>query len=163
SFNPQIYSWLPFFLAIDKGYFKEQKLDVDVATYGGSALSQIPMLARGDQDIAGMVTGPGFFNQSTEAFAIKLIASNQQSPKRCLDTMWVMVRQDVWDAGKIKTLADLKGLTIELGPKGSPVYLTSTQAILQAGLSPKDVTTQERLRAVSDALPLFKNKAMDVI
>jgi NitT/TauT family transport system substrate-binding protein len=163
SFNPQIYSWLPFFLAIDKGYFKEQKLDVEAITYGGSALTQIPMLARGDQDIAGMVTGPGFFNQYAEGFGIKLIASNAHAKKGWHDTMWVMVRKDVWDAGKVKTLADLKGLTIELGPKGSPVYLTSTQAILQAGLTSKDVTATERLRAVTDALPLFKNKAMDVI
>jgi NitT/TauT family transport system substrate-binding protein len=163
SFNPQIYSWLPFFLAIDKGYFKAEKLDIEAITYGGSALTQIPMLARGDQDIAGMVTGPGFFNQYAEGFGIKLIASNAHAKKGWHDTMWMMVRKDVWDSGKVKTLADLKGLTVELGPKGSPVYLTSTQAILSAGLSPKDVNTTERLRAVTDALPLFKNKAMDVI
>lgn len=163
SFNPQIYSWLPFFLGLDKGYFKDEKLDVEATTYGGSALTQIPMLARGDQDIAGMVTGPGFFNQYAEGFGIKLIASNAHAKKGWHDTMWVMVRKDVWDSGKIKTYADLKGLTIELGPKGSPVYLASTQMILQGGLTIKDVTATERLRAVSDALPLFKNKAMDVI
>jgi NitT/TauT family transport system substrate-binding protein len=163
SFNPQIYSWLPLYIAVDKGYFKDEKLDVEVITYGGSALTQLPMLARGDQDIAGMVTGPGFFNQYAEGFGVKLIASNVHAKQGWHDTMWVMVRKDVWDTGKIKTLADLKGLTVELGPKGSPVYLTSTQAILQAGLKPEDVKTQERLRAVSDALPLFKNKAMDVI
>jgi NitT/TauT family transport system substrate-binding protein len=163
SFNPQIYSWLPFFLGIDKGYFKEEKLDVEATTYGGSALSQIPMLARGDQDIAGMVTGPGFFNQYAEGFGVKLIASNAHAKQGWHDTMWVMVRKDVWDAGKIKSFADLKGMTVELGPKGSPVYLTSTQMILQAGLTLKDVATTERLRAVTDALPLFRNKAMDVI
>jgi NitT/TauT family transport system substrate-binding protein len=129
SFNPQIYSYLPIFLAIDKGYFKEQKLDVEVATYGGSALSQIPMLARGDQDIAGMVTGPGFFNQHAEGFGIKLIASLAQAQPGWHDTMWLMVRKDVWDSGKIKTFADLKGKTIELGPKGSPIYLFSSQVI----------------------------------
>jgi NitT/TauT family transport system substrate-binding protein len=163
SFNPQIYSYLPLFLGIDKGYFKEQNIDVEVATYGGSALSQIPMLARGDQDIAGMVTGPGFFNQKAEGFGIKLIASLAQAKKGWHDTMWVMVRKDVWDAGKVKTYADLKGLVIEGGPKGSPIYLTSTQAILQGGLTMKDVTFTERLRAVSDALPIFRNKGADVI
>jgi NitT/TauT family transport system substrate-binding protein len=163
SFNPQIYSWLPLYIAVDKGYFKEQKLDVEVITYGGSALTQIPMLARGDQDIAGMVTGPGFFNQYSEGFGIKLIASNAQAQKGWHDTMWLMIRKDVWDSGKIKTFADLKGMTIELGPKGSPVYLTSTQVIEQSGLKPGDIKTQERLRAVTDALPLFKNKAMDAI
>src|SRR5262245_57663392 len=92
SFNPQIYSWLPMMLAIDKGYDKEQRLDVEAITYGGSALTQIPLLARGDQDIAGMVTGPGFFNQYAEGFGVKLIASNAHAQKGWHDTMWMMVR-----------------------------------------------------------------------
>lgn len=163
SFNPQIYSYLPIFLAIDKGYFKAANLDVEVATYGGSALSQIPMLARGDQDIAGMVTGPGFFNQHSEGFGIKLIASLAHSKPGWHDTMWLMVRKDVWDSGKVKTFADLKGMTIELGPKGSPIYLFSSQVVQLGGLTAKDVTMTERLRAVSDVLPLFKNKAIDAI
>mgnify|MGYP001168300671 FL=1 len=163
SFNPQIYSWLPFFLAIDKGYFKAEKLDVQAITYGGSALSQIPMLARGDQDIAGMVTGPGYFNQYAEGFGVKLIASNAQGKDGWNDTSWLMVRKDLWDSGKIKTFADMKGYKVEGGPKGSPVYLTTTQAMKQAGLTMKDVEFTERLRAVTDALPIFKNKAADFL
>jgi NitT/TauT family transport system substrate-binding protein len=163
SFNPQIYSWLPFFLAIDKGYFKAEKLDVEAITYGGSALSQIPMLARGDQDIAGMVTGPGFFNQYAEGFGVKLIASNAQGKDGWNDTSWLMVRKDLWDSGKIKTFADMKGYKVEGGPKGSPVYLTTTQAMQQAGLTMKDVEFTERLRAVTDALPIFRNKAADFL
>ena len=163
SFNPQIYSWLPFFLGIDKGYFKEANLDVEAIVYGGSALSQIPMLARGDQDIAGMVTGPAFFNQYSEGFGIKLIASNAHGKDGWHDTTWLMVRKDVWDTGKLKTFADMKGMTIEGGPKGSPVYLTTTQAMLQGGLTMKDVVFVERLRAVSDALPIFRNKGDDVL
>lgn len=163
SFNPQIYSWLPFFLGLDKGYFKDEKLDMEVITYGGSALSQIPMLARGDQDIAGMVTGPGFFNQYSEGFGAKLIASNAQGKDGWHDTTWLMVRKDVWDTGKLKTFADIKGMTVEGGPKGSPVYLTATQAMVQGGLTMKDVVFVERLRAVSDAMPIFRNKGADIL
>src|SRR5262245_20794272 len=158
SFNPLIYSWLPFFLGIDKGYFKEQKVELEVITYGGSALSQIPMLARGDQDIAAMVTGPAFFNQYQEGFGVKLIASNAHGKDGWHDATWLMVRKDVWDSGKLKTFADMKGMTIEGGPRGSPVYLTVTQAMRRGGLTMKDVVFVERLRAVSDALPIFRNK-----
>ena len=105
------------------------------------------MLARGDQDIAGMVTGPGFFNGSTpRASASSFIASLAHSKPGWHDTMWIMVRKDLWDAGAIKTYADLKGRTIELGPRGSPIYLFSSQAILLGNLGAKDVTTTERLR-----------------
>lgn len=163
SFNPQIYSYMPIFLAIDKGYFKEQKIDLDISTYGGSALSQLPMLARGDQDIAGMVTGPGFFNQHAEGFGIKLIASLAESKKGWHDTMWMMVRKDVWDTGAIKTYADLKGRKVEGGPKGSPIYLTTLTALKQGGLTVKDVVFTERMRSVSDVLVLMRNKAIDFI
>lgn len=163
SFNPQIYSYMPIFLAIDKGYFKEQKIDVEVSTYGGSALSQLPMLARGDQDIAGMVTGPGFFNQHSEGFGIKLIASLAESKKGWHDTMWMMIRKDVYDTGAIKTYADLKGRQVEGGPKGSPVYLTTLTAMKQGGLTVKDVVFTERMRSVADVLVLFRNKAIEFI
>jgi NitT/TauT family transport system substrate-binding protein len=163
SFNPQIYSYMPVFLAIDKGYFKEQKIDLEFSTYGGSALSQLPMLARGDQDIAGMVTGPGFFNQHAEGFGIKLIASLAESKRGWHDTMWVMVRKDIWDTGAIKTFADFKGRQVEGGPKGSPIYLTTLQALKQGGLTTKDVTFTERMRSVSDVLPLMRNMAIDII
>lgn len=163
SFNPQIYSWLPFFLGIDKGYFKEEKIDLEYITYGGSALSQIPMLARGDQDVAGMVTGPGFFNQYVEGFGAKLIASNAHGKDGWHDTTWLMVRKDVWDSGKLKSYADMKGMTIEGGPKGSPVYLTAIMAMEQGKLTMKDVNFVERLRAVSDALPIFRNKGADIL
>jgi len=163
SFNPQIYSYMPIFLAIDKGYFKEQKIDVEVSTYGGSALSQLPMLARGDQDIAGMVTGPGFFNQHAEGFGIKLIASLAESKKGWHDTMWMMIRKDVYDSGAIKTYADLKGRQVEGGPKGSPVYLTTLTAMKQGGLTVKDVVFTERMRSVADVLVLFRNKAIEFI
>jgi NitT/TauT family transport system substrate-binding protein len=163
SFNPQIYSYLPLFLAVDKGYFKEQNIDVEVITYSGSALTQIPMLARGDQDIAAMIIAPGFFNQYTSGFGIKLISSISQPHKGWHDNMWVMVRKEVWDARKPKTLADLKGATIELGPKGAPIYLLSAELIRQSGLKFTDFKTQERLRGPLDAYPMFKNKAMDVL
>jgi NitT/TauT family transport system substrate-binding protein len=163
SFNPQIYSYLPLMLAIDKGYFKEQKIDVDVAFYGGSALSQIPMLARGDQDIAAMVTGPGFFNQHAEGFGIKLISAVGQASPGWHDTIWLVVRKDIWDSGAIKTFADFKGRAIEGGPKGSPVYLNTLQVLAQGNLTVKDVTFTERMRTMADVLPLFKNKAIEAM
>ncbi len=163
SFNPQTHSYLPLFVAIEKGFFKDQKLDVDYVTYTGSALSQIPMLARGDLDIAPMVTGPAFFNQYAEGFGVKLVASLAQGKAGWHDTTWLMIRKDLWDAGTIKGYADLKGRAVEIGPKGSPIYLTTTQALQQGGLTLKDVMVSERMRALSDGFPLFRNKAVDVM
>ncbi len=163
SINPQIYSFLPLFVAVDKGYFTEQKLDVEVTRYPGSAVTQIPILARGDLDVAPMVTGPAFFNQHNEGFGVKLVASVGHGRDGWNDTTWLMVSKEAWDSGAIKTLADLKGKRVDGGPDGSPVNLTAKQAILKAGLTLKDVEYGEKYRAVADVFPLFRNKAVDVL
>jgi NitT/TauT family transport system substrate-binding protein len=163
SLNPQIYSYLPLFLAVDKGYFKEQRIEVDIVPHGGSALAMLPILARGDLDLSVMVAAPGFFNQHNEGFGIKLIASVASPKQGWHDTGWIMVRKDLWDSGAVKTLADLKGKVFEGGPKGSPVYLITIEAIRQSGLAPTDVTLSGRLRAVADALALFQNKGVDLL
>ncbi|MCW5774271.1 MAG: ABC transporter substrate-binding protein [Rhodospirillaceae bacterium] len=163
AFNPQTYAFLPIFVAIEKGLFKQYGVEVRATTYAGSALSQVPLLARGDLDIAPMVAAPPFFNQYAQGFGVKLVASLTQAHRGWHDTTWLLVRKDVWESGAIKTFADLKGRAIETGPKGSPMYLTVTEALKQGGLTLKDVAATERLRALSDAFPIFRNKAADVM
>ncbi len=163
AFNPGIYNYLPIYLAMDLGYFTDEKIDIEFTTYGGSSLTMLPLMVRGDLDITPMAGGPGFFNQHTSGFAVKLIASTAQARPGWHDTIWLMVRKDLHDQGAIKTLADLKGRVVEGGPRGSPIFLLTTQALREAGLATRDVTFTERLRAVSDVLPLFRNKAIDVI
>ena len=48
AINPIIYSNLPMLIAIEKGYFKEEGIDLKVAKYNGSSVTQMPLLARGD-------------------------------------------------------------------------------------------------------------------
>lgn len=163
AFNPQTYAFLPLFVAIEKGLFKQYGVEVRASTYAGSALSQVPLMARGDLDIAPMVAAPPFFNQYAQGFGVKLVASLTQAHRGWHDTTWLLVRKDVWDTGAIKSFADLKGRVVETGPKGSPMYLTVTEALKQGGLTLKDVTASERLRALSDSLPIFRNKAAEVM
>ena len=64
--NPTVMAYLPILVAIDRGYFKQQHIDLQVTSSNGSAMIQLPALARGDFDIAPMVMAPGFLNQTTE-------------------------------------------------------------------------------------------------
>src|ERR1700733_6713772 len=49
---------LPIFVAIDRGYFAQQNLDVRVQKISGSTITQLPSLARGSIDIAPIGLGP---------------------------------------------------------------------------------------------------------
>ena len=163
SLNPGSYAYLPIFLAADKGYFAEQHLDVQITKYTGSSLTQLPMLARGDLDIAPVVTGPGFFNQFSKGFDLKLLASIDQSEKGWHDTGCILVRQDVWDAGSIRKIADLKGKIVDGGLDGTAQNYLLKQAILKGGLKFSDMTYTDKYKTVPDQFAALRNKAVEVV
>lgn len=162
SVNPLVYSYMPIFLAIDKGYFKAQGLDIQLKTYRGSSVTQVPLLARGDQDIAPMVMGPGMFNQHTQGFGLKIVSAIAGSNAKWSDTSWIMVRSDVWKAKQPKSLGDLRGMSVDGGPLGSPVNLLIREALKKAGLGMSDVKYSEKFKSPQAWIAAFKNKAIDV-
>jgi NitT/TauT family transport system substrate-binding protein len=153
---------LPIFVAIDKGYFAQQNLDVRVQKISGSTITQLPSLARGSIDIAPIGLGPGFFNQYSGGFDVKLIASMTETHAGWNDATWVMVRQDLWDAGAVRKLSDLKGKTVDGFVPGAPPNMLMRETLTKAGLTTADVTFSERLRATADTVAAYTNKAVDV-
>src|SRR5471032_1021015 len=95
--NPALIFDLPLMVAVEKGFFKQQNLDVKVINHSGSSQVIIPTLVRGDVDIAGISANPGFFNQFAQGFDAKIIASSSSSKKGWNPIVWLVVKQDVWD------------------------------------------------------------------
>jgi hypothetical protein len=52
----------------------------------------VPFLARGDIDVAPQVMVPAFFNQYTQGFSIKVVATLDETHKGWNDTVYFMVR-----------------------------------------------------------------------
>jgi NitT/TauT family transport system substrate-binding protein len=164
SVNPLVYTHLPVMLAADRGYFSDEGLDVVIAKYNGSSNTQMPMVARGDLDIAMVTPGPPLFNQQAQGFNIKIIASEDSgSHAGWNDATWVLVRKDLWDTGKIRTPKDLRGHTVDAGPEGSPINVLMRMTLRKGGLSPNDVTFTGRLATPADWLAAMKNQSYDAI
>jgi NitT/TauT family transport system substrate-binding protein len=163
ALNPAVYTYLPLFLAADKGYFDEQGLDVSIVKYAGSSVSQMPSVARGDLDIAPMVVGPAMFNQKNDGFDLKVIASMVESKAGWNDGTWIVIRQDLWDSGAIRTLADLKGRMLDGGPDGSPINFVVNMGLEKAGLTRADVKYSAKLATPPDWIAALRNKAVDAI
>lgn len=153
---------LPIFVALDRGYFARQNLDVRVQKLSGSTVTVLPSLARGSIDIAPIGLGPGFFNQYAGGFDVKLIASMTETHAGWNDATWVMVRQDLWDAGAVRKPADLKGKTIDAFVPGAPPNMLMRETLARGGLTTADVTFSEKLRATADTVAAYTNKAVDV-
>jgi NitT/TauT family transport system substrate-binding protein len=163
SLNPVVTGNLPIFIAIDKGYFAEQNIDLKLTKYGGSSVTQMPLAARGDVDITIMVAGPALFNQKTEGFDLKILASIQQTHAGWADGEWVMVRKDLWDSGAVRKIADLKGRQVDGGPDGSPISFVLNLALAKAGLKRSDVVYTKKIGTPPEWIAALRNRAVDAL
>lgn len=163
SANPAIYATLPILLAADKGYFKDAGIDIQITKYNTSSVTQMPLVARGDLDITNMVAGPALFNQRTQGFDIKIIASMSETHRGWHDGDWIMVRKDLWDSGAIRTLKDMKGHRVDGTTLGSPINFLMNEALAKAGLTRADVIYSSRFHTPPDMVTALRNKAVDVL
>jgi NitT/TauT family transport system substrate-binding protein len=112
---------LPFFAAIEKGYFKEAGLDVEPLKFAGAQQVMEAMLA-GRSD--GSSNGTGSANLAIGEIAqpglFKIFATNPSNAKFVLDEFIVPV------SSTAKTIADLKGKKIASGPGIQNMTLAKT-------------------------------------
>jgi NitT/TauT family transport system substrate-binding protein len=112
---------LPFFAAIEKGYFKEAGLDVEPIKFAGAQQVMEAMLA-GRSD--GSSNGTGSANLAIGEIAqpglFKIFATNPSNAKFVLDEF--IVPKD----SPVKTMADLKGKKVASGPGIQNVTLAKT-------------------------------------
>jgi NitT/TauT family transport system substrate-binding protein len=160
SVNPTVISYLPFFVAIDRGYFDAAGVDVKVIRYQQSGNTQIPLLARGDIDVTTTVPGPALFNQFTGGFDLKIIGAATQAKPGYLDDVTMVVGSD--SVNEIKTPKDLRGKKVDGAVEGSPVHFFTAALLKQGGLTQDDVTMSFRGKTLADQQLSLKNKAVDV-
>lgn len=162
-FNPGIYDEMPFMVALDKGYFTDEHIDVRVTKAPGSLALVVPYLARGDVDVAPQVMSPAFFNQYTEGFGIKIVAPLSQTHKGWHDTVYFMVRQDDWDSGAIRHPSDLRGKRL-VKPNGTPNDVLAFSILAKAGLTLANVHADVGITgSTTNFLPALRNKQFDAM
>jgi len=160
--NPDIYGYLPFMYALDKGYYADEGLNVVPNRFTSSSLTQLPMLVNGQLDIGQGVPGPALYNQITEGWDIKAISSLTVAHAGWHDELWVMVRKDLWDSGAVRKLSDLRGRKIDAATPGAPINLLVNMMLVKAGLTRSDVIYTERLRNPADMITGLRNQAVDL-
>lgn len=160
--NPAVLAYLPVLIAIDRGYFTQQHIDLQLTPNPGSAMVQLPLLARGDLDVAPMVMAPAFLNQLKEGFNVKLIAAGQGSHAGWNDNSWIVVREDLWDSGAVRKPADLRGKVVDGLTAGGPPNMLLMSLLASAGLTTSEMNYSEKLRTAADELAAFRNHAIDV-
>jgi NitT/TauT family transport system substrate-binding protein len=125
---------LPFFAAVEKGYFKEAGLDVEPLKFAGAQQVMEAMLA-GRSD--GSANGTGSANLAIGEIAqpglFKIFCTNPSNAKYVLEEF--IVPKD----SPVKTMADLKGKRVASGPGIQNVTLAKTM-LERSGAGPMSVT-----------------------
>lgn len=119
-------SGLPFFAAVDKGYFKEAGLDVEPMKFASAQQVMEAMLSgRADGSSNGTASAALAIGEIAQPGLLKIFCTNPTNAKFVLDEF--IVAKD----SPIKTMADLKGKRVASGPGIQNVTLAKT--VLERG------------------------------
>ncbi|HLH25729.1 MAG TPA: ABC transporter substrate-binding protein [Chloroflexota bacterium] len=148
-------SYLPWYIATERGYFQEQNLDVELVQIAGTTGYQAMIGGEMDLSGAGSLAIPALVkgSRTTVIFAESGRAN-----------YWLVTRPD------IETLADLRGKRIVVPTLGaSTYYLLAVSAVRSAGLDPdrdvqfvaggsaggggSDILVGSLVAGLSDAMP----------
>ncbi len=134
-----ITNFAPLYVAIERGYMKDQNLDVSTQKVT-TAADALPFLATGQYDIGGVGIAAATFNGFNKGLDFRIVASAAIQPLKNGPTI-ILVRKDLADSGKVKKVADLKGMKVGVaGAAGSTGAYFVAKALRDAGLTFKDVT-----------------------
>ena len=124
------------YIAIEKGYFKEQGIRNEIATFA-SAGKMLPALTAGEIEVSVGTASAGLFNAIGEGAPYRIVADKGQG-RAGTGYVLLAVRKDLVDSGQVKSVKDLKGKKIAIFAKGIiQDYLLGKMAE-EGGLSIKD-------------------------
>lgn len=124
-----------FYIAKEKGYFKDYNIKIKFATFSNSD-DMLPALASGKVDVAGGISSAAFFNSIAQGIDVKMIADKGHNiPGHSYFSF--VIAKNLKD--KITSYKDLKGKKIAVSTKNGVDDYIFSEMLKSAGLTRKDV------------------------
>jgi NitT/TauT family transport system substrate-binding protein len=146
-----------FFIADKKGYFKQEGLDVKFTTFDSGAKMVAP-LGNGQLEVGAGSPSAGLYNAIARGIDIKIVADKGSTPPG-YGYQPLLVRKDLVESGRYKSLKDLKGMKIAGSAQGSASTSTLNEALKKAGLKYEDV--ERVFLGFPQHVMALQNKAVD--
>jgi NitT/TauT family transport system substrate-binding protein len=147
----------PFFIADANGYFAEQGLKVTFVRFD-TAAKMIPSLGSGEVDVGSGATSAGLYNAVARGIGIKIVSDKARNAKG-YGFQAIMVRSDLIEGGKVKSLKDFKGLKVAMSGNGNSENAFVNYALTQNGLSYADIDPV--FLGFPNQIAAYANKAID--
>jgi NitT/TauT family transport system substrate-binding protein len=145
------------YIAIDKGYFQEQAIEIEQTRFT-SAAEMVAPLGTGQLDVGAGAPSAGLMNAIARDIPLRIVAD-----KGNVNKGWgfqaIMVRKDLWDSGVVRGPADLKGRTISLNARDITPEIFFDTYLRTAGLTIADVNVVTL--SFPDMAAGFANRAID--
>ncbi len=153
-----IASDIGFFLALKKGYFRDEGLNVEL-TQMANAPQMIGPLGMGQLDVGAGTVAASLYNAVAQNIALRAVA-DKGSMRPGYGFSGLLVRKDLVDSGRFKSYADLKGLKLAVGTFGSANASAMNEALKKGGLKWSDAASIVQL-VFPQHLIAYRNKAID--
>ena len=126
------------FIAKDRGYFREEGLDVIINPFKASGAKMVPFLATGQLFVAGGNINAGMYNAIAHDIPIKIV-SDKGTVSPGHGYLALIVRKDHVDSGRYQGFKDLKGMTLAITAKGVSQQIATEKYLHSVGLSLDDI------------------------
>ena len=146
-----------FYIADKKGYFREEGLSVTFTPFD-SAAKMVAPLGAGQLEVGGGSASAGLYNAVARGINIKIVADKGSTPPG-YGFQPLLVRKDLVDSGRYKSLKDLKGMKIAGSAPGSASTSTLNEALKKAGLKYTEV--ERVFMGFPQHVLALQNKAID--
>ena len=147
------------YVAMERGYFQERSIVVETERFASGGKMMAP-LATGQLDVAIGSPSAGLYNSIASGLDFKIVADKGQvRPGHSFNQ--IIVRKDLLDAGRVKSVKDLKGMKIASGAKGIILDYFVAKMLEHDGLTLDQV--EMVYLAYPDAVKALGSKAVDAM
>ncbi len=140
------------YIAKDKGYFKQEGLDVDIS-FMNSAANLVALLAQNEIQIVEGGVAVGYFNAVGKKLPVIMTSDRVSTPIHHI----LYLRSDL--KGKIKTVAELKGKNVGSNSIGAVTTYELGKVLAKSGLTLDDI--ELKTLGFPEMIPAMKNGALD--
>ena len=147
-----------WWLALERDYFREQGIDFRDIRFN-SAADQIAPLSGGQLDVGGGAVSAGLFNAIGRGLPLKAVA-DKATDVPGHGGVGLLVRQDIWDSGKITGPADIKGMRLGIAARGTALETALDAFLRQGGISVADLDIVQL--SFPDQVSALSNRSIDL-
>jgi NitT/TauT family transport system substrate-binding protein len=156
AFDLQITSSAGNYVAVQKGYFREEGIQLDFER--GNTPDMLPMMAAGQIDIGAGAIVAGLYNAFARGLNVKIVADHGANLKDA-SAGGLAIRKELADSGAVRGPADLRGRKVAITGRGTAPELILDRYLGTTGLGVDDVEIV--LLGFPDMLQAFDNRHID--